>query len=193
MKKAGKKEASCCEPEPDDSLDGVTPQEKKTCVQPLEEGQKDKGKAIEKNKAEKEATTSTASTNTSSRSAVVANKKPATTTMQPSPTASSSALIALPTSSSSSARQSLCRKVRATVLDIIVPIGKRKRSSSSSSLLPTKTSFVFTEDDALRRVVQRMLRDCPKMCAQEDREGFLVKIMEIMDSEQGGAVVTSSG
>ena len=33
------------------------------------------------------------------------------------------------------------------------------------------------EDDNLKRVVKRMMKECPKMCTQKDSEGFLVKLM----------------
>lgn len=45
---------------------------------------------------------------------------------------------------------------------------------------PRKVSFFFTEDDALKRVVRRLLKECPKLCSQEDKEDFLVKLMRTM-------------
>lgn len=61
-------------------------------------------------------------------------------------------------------KQTLGHKVTSVVMDIIVPIGKKNRNHKG--LLPKKTSFVFTEDHALKKVVRRMLKDCPTMCSQ---------------------------
>lgn len=99
---------------------------------------------------------------------------------------------------SSSSRQSLCRRVNAVVMGVIVPIGKRRKGLNRSRIclggkraegeeqdgLPRSVSFVFTEHDALRRIVQRMLRECPKMCLEEDREDFLVSLLKLMKQEE---------
>lgn len=74
---------------------------------------------------------------------------------------------------SSSSRLSLCRRVRAVVMGVILPIGKRRKglnrsriclggsaSKEDTSRLPKKVSFVFTERDALRKIVNRMIQVC---------------------------------
>lgn len=97
-------------------------------------------------------------------------------------------------------RQSLCRRVNAVVMGVIVPIGKRRKGLNRNRIclggkrgegeeddgLPRSVSFVFTEHDALRRIVRRMLRECPKMCVEEDREDFLVALLKIMKQEEQG-------
>ena len=30
-------------------------------------------------------------------------------------------------------------------------------------------------------MVRRLLQECPKLCTQDDKEGFLVKLMDTMD------------
>ena len=47
--------------------------------------------------------------------------------------------------------------------------------------LPKKTCFVFTEEHALRKLISRMLRDCPTLTKNTDREEFLVKFLQLMD------------
>jgi hypothetical protein len=93
---------------------------------------------------------------------------------------------------------------------MVVPLGRRRRNGFCSSdgkplpphaqrqqqqqhrhhaqahqdsFLPKKTVFVFTEEDSLRRIVKRILKDCPRMARSSDREGFLVKLIEMMDEE----------
>ena len=181
-KKEGKKPASHplgkpCNVEPgaesgDDTAGSAHTQEKKADVQPEEEEETKEVEKTDKAPSKKK--------KSSTKPSAATSAMPASSPSAPPP------VLTTPHPSSSSSRQSLCRKVRGTVLDVIVPIGKRKRDSATEPL-PTKTCFVFTEDDALRRVVKRMLRECPGMCAQEDREGFLVKIMEMMESEETGA------
>ncbi len=102
------------------------------------------------------------------------------------------------------------------MMGVILPIGKRRKglnrsriclggcaSKEDASGLPKKVSFVFTERDALRKIVNRMIQvcfvfvcdvkrvnadthycceqDCPKMCVQGDREDFLVSVIELLD------------
>lgn len=65
---------------------------------------------------------------------------------------------------SSSSKQSLSRRVMAEITSVIVPIGKKRQSNPAS--LPKRSSFVFTEEHALKKIVRRMVRECPGMCAQ---------------------------
>ena len=114
-----------------------------------------------------------------------------------------------------SGRQTLCRRVNAVVMGVIIPIGKKRKvlnrnrvciglgnaedTTSSSGPgrrrgvdddrqiasevdgLPRKVSFLYTEDDALRKAVRRMVKDCPRLCMHEDRECFLVKLMQMLE------------
>jgi hypothetical protein len=50
-------------------------------------------------------------------------------------------------------------------------------------LVNRKVSFVFTERDAMRKIVSRMMQDCPKMCIHGDREDFLMSLLELLDDE----------
>jgi hypothetical protein len=109
--------------------------------------------------------------------------------------------------------KSLYRRVRNSIMSMVVPLGRRRRKGLCSSdgkpllphaqrqqqqqqhrhhdpaqahqdsFLPKKTVFVFTEEDSLRRIVKRILKDCPRMARSSDREGFLVKLIEMMDEE----------
>lgn len=82
-------------------------------------------------------------------------------------------------------------------MSVIVPIGKKrreylenvKRQSSKEGgkgirnglvNLPRKTSFVFNEEYALKKVVCRLFRDCPTLARQEDKEKFLVQLLQTM-------------
>lgn len=75
------------------------------------------------------------------------------------------------------------------MLGVIVPIGKKRReylenlkSGKPAGLkLPKKTSFVFTEDHAFKHIVARMMRDCPSLVQQEDKEAFLVKFLQTIE------------
>ena len=142
-------------------------------------------------------------------------------------------------------RQSLCRRVNAVVMGVIIPIGKQRKglnrnricfggNGPSSDKLPRfvyyiwnsfvlsyfhkrqaqaaqvcvlfcfvlfpqtpgpspglmnlllvnrKVSFVFTERDAMRKIVRQMMQDCPKMCIHGDREDFLMSLLELLDDE----------
>ena len=106
-------------------------------------------------------------------------------------------------STAGSSRLSLCRRVTAVVMGVIVPIGKKRKGLNRSRVclggggasggssrkedtsgLPSKVSFVFTERDALRRLVQRMMRECPKTCRQGSKEDFLVTLLDLLDEER---------
>ena len=90
----------------------------------------------------------------------------------------------------SSTRPTLCKRVKNTVVGVIVPMGRVQRKCMEQGepfykmetvLLPKKTSFVFTEEHALRKIVSRLFKDCPALVQQEDREGFLVKVLGLME------------
>jgi hypothetical protein len=111
-------------------------------------------------------------------------------------------MMALPSSSQQQAQQPgsgalnkyLYRRVKNTVMSIVVPLGRKKRNAEKSavagrgeSCLPRKTSFVFTEDDALQKIVKRIFKECPAMSRCEDREGFLVRLIELMDKNESAS------
>jgi hypothetical protein len=87
--------------------------------------------------------------------------------------------------------KSLYRRVKNMVMSVILPLAKRKRKKGISPnpshnicqhlRLPQRTSFVFTEDDALKKIVNRMLRDCPGIARQADKEPLLIRIIELMN------------
>lgn len=124
--------------------------------------------------------------------------------------------------STSSSRQALCRRVKAVIMGVIIPIGKSRKGLNRSRIclggsssnkgkedhdvLPKKVSFTFTERDALRRIVRRMiqvcvfvsvmmpmqlshqsnvsfhvLQDCPKMCSSRDRDELLVSVTQLLE------------
>jgi hypothetical protein len=95
--------------------------------------------------------------------------------------------------SQGAAGKPLYRRIRNIVCSSMLPLGRQKRLnagsiSSGCHWLPKKTSFILTEEDALKRIVRMILRDCPKMCSRaEDREslaGRVVEIMQEITSEQ---------
>jgi hypothetical protein len=72
--------------------------------------------------------------------------------------------------SSSSSSKPLYRRIRNIVCSTLLPMGRQKRLNQSASCMrhrfPRKTSFVLTEDDALKRIVRQILKECPKMCSR---------------------------
>jgi hypothetical protein len=148
----------------------------------------------------------TTTTNSSSAAAKYLKSTTHTSASRTSSVCSSTATGCMAPSSSllhpvqSASNKSLYRRVRNSIMGMVVPLGHRRRSSSSKqqspahkkqqaqcSLLPKKTTFVFTEEDALRRIVKRILKDCPRMSKINDREDFLVKLIELMDDENSAA------
>jgi hypothetical protein len=103
---------------------------------------------------------------------------------------------AVPSHSPSNLRLPLCRKVSDMVYRQVVPIGKlleavlagggKDRASSCKGAArrpPKRTSFIFTEDDALRVIVKRVVRDFPSF-RDEDRAKELVgKFLTILYDE----------
>lgn len=55
---------------------------------------------------------------------------------------------------------------------------------SLQGIMPRKTCFVFTEEHALRKIVVRLLKDCPTITRPKDREAFLVKLLDMMSEEE---------
>lgn len=55
---------------------------------------------------------------------------------------------------------------------------------SLQGIMPRKTCFVFTEEHALRKIVVRLLKDCPTITRLKDREAFLVKLLDMMSEEE---------
>jgi hypothetical protein len=91
--------------------------------------------------------------------------------------------------SSQALNKYLYRRVKNTVMSIVVQLGRKRRNAEKSAgtgslKLPRKTSFVFTEDNALRRIVKRIFKECPGMSRCEDREGFLVRLIQLMDESE---------
>lgn len=85
--------------------------------------------------------------------------------------------------------KSLFRRITNTVHSIILPLGRKKRlgykmkgGKKAYPRLPKRTSFILTEEDALRSIVRKMYKDCPVLSRHADKEAFLVKLMELMDS-----------
>jgi hypothetical protein len=88
----------------------------------------------------------------------------------------------------------LYRRVKNTVMSIVVPLGRKKRNAEKSTVagreklnLPRKTSFVFTEDDALQKIVKRIFKECPVMARCKDREGFLVRLIQLMEQTESSS------
>ena len=97
-------------------------------------------------------------------------------------------------------------------MNVIVPVGKAARAEIAAAKkkdggsdaagtapkdrkpLPKRTVFMFTEEHTLRKIVGRMLRDCPKLARHGDREEFLVKLVQIMEEliEENDGVEASS-
>ena len=65
----------------------------------------------------------------------------------------------------------------AEVMGVIVPMGKRKISGGKAAGFPKKSSFIFTEDHALKKIVRRMMKECPAMCSNVSfLSGGLIKV-----------------
>jgi hypothetical protein len=106
----------------------------------------------------------------------------------PSPAASAAAAATL--------RLPLCRKVSDMVYRQVVPNGKlleaamagcKEKSGSSSARgskkPPKRTSFIFTEDNALRLIVKRVVREFPMFRDQDKAKDLVGKLLTILYDE----------
>ena len=92
------------------------------------------------------------------------------------------------------------------VLHVILPMGRKVLPMAASATttnakaagstvnsynhLPKRTSFVFTEEDALRRNVLRIFKDCPQLSKGKGKKQLVAKFMEVvaeLENENLGA------
>lgn len=97
------------------------------------------------------------------------------------PSSSTSSACNAASASTGSSARTLFKKIHSCVVDVIVPSVKQQ-----GTRIPSKTQFVITESDALRRIVRDIMRKCPKMVASPDRQELLVRLLEIMEEEETG-------
>jgi hypothetical protein len=85
--------------------------------------------------------------------------------------------------SNKSLHKRICHAVTHSVL-ACVRKDRAFANSSSSRALPTRTCFVVTESDALRKIARDILRRCPKLASSPNRKDLLVKLLELMQEEE---------
>lgn len=90
--------------------------------------------------------------------------------------------------SSTSSNKSLHKKIHHAVMHSVLPCVKLERATNKAP--PSRTCFVVTESDALRKIARDILRKCPKLASSPNRKDLLVKLLELMQEEEdetGGA------
>jgi hypothetical protein len=100
----------------------------------------------------------------------------------------------------------LYRRIQHMVLHVILPMGRKVLPMAASATtmnakaagstvnsynhLPKPTSFVFTEEDVLRRNVLRIFKDCPQLSKGKGKKQLVAKFMEVvaeLENENLGA------
>jgi hypothetical protein len=93
---------------------------------------------------------------------------------------------------SSSSRQPLCRRVLDMMNGSIIPIGKcildsnvgcSSQGTVVENQFPLKTSLVFTDDDALRLLAKRIVRDFPSSQEKKKNAERLKKLLAMIHEE----------
>ena len=72
----------------------------------------------------------------------------------------------------------LAQKICNAVQEDILPLAEE----AQKNLLPPFTPFHMTEADNIQHIVHLMKRECPSLCDKDNRENFLVMILEMLET-----------